>query len=169
MAFQVEDGTGLTDATSYVSVNDADAYFAVDPNVTDWDVLDNEDKEQLLNWATRTLDQKVIWAGTPSTMVQALRWPRTGVRDRDDRLIASDEIPRQLVELVCEFLKFIRATDPTTSGDVDQISRLKVDVIEIEFQEDTAQSVYPSIIGALLRGLGRLRTGLQGFGRVIKS
>jgi hypothetical protein len=169
MAFQVEDGTGLTDATSYVSVNDADAYFAVDPNVTDWDVLDNEDKEQLLNWATRTLDQKVIWAGTPSTTMQALRWPRTGVRDRDDRLIASDEIPRQLVELVCEFLKFIRATDPTTSGDVDQISRLKVDVIEIEFQEDTAQSVYPSIIGALLRGLGRLRTGLQGFGRVIKS
>lgn len=169
MAFQVEDGTGLADATSYVSVNDADAYFAVDPNVTDWTSLDVEDKEQLLNWATRTLDQKVIWAGTPSTMVQALRWPRTGVRDRDDRLIASDEIPRQLVELVCEFLKFIRATDPTTSGDVDQISRLKVDVIEIEFQEDTAQSVYPSIIGALLRGLGRLRTGLQGFGRVIKS
>jgi hypothetical protein len=169
MAFQVEDGTGLADATSYVSVEDADAYFAVDPNVTDWDSLDESAKQQWLNWATRLLDQKVIWAGCVSTATQALRWPRTGVRDRDGRMIASDEIPRQLVELVCEFVKFVRVTDPTEGSDVDQLARLRVDVVELEFQEDTAQAVYPSIIGALLRGLGHLRTGLQGFGRVIKS
>jgi hypothetical protein len=169
MAFVVEDGSGLADATSYVSVADAGAYFAVDPNVTDWETLTLEQQQQWLNWATRLLDQKVIWAGYPTTTMQALRWPRTGVINRDGLRIASDEIPRQLVELVCEFVKFIRVTDPTAGSDIDQIQRLQVDVIEIEFQEDTAQPLFPSIIGSLLIGLGKMRSGLMGFGRVIKS
>lgn len=78
MALVVEDGTARADAEAYISVADADAYFAARGN-TAWAALTEDAKEQALRRATDYM-QAVYgprWRGEPVTATQALDWPRT--------------------------------------------------------------------------------------------
>src|SRR5688572_30262693 len=168
--FTVEDGTVVAGANSYVTVAFADDYFAVDPNfLATWTALDAEDKEIYLAWATRIVDQKVRWRGTKTDEDSALRWPRTGAYDRDYILIEDDVIPLQLKELVCEFVKFLQQSDPTVSQEVSQIKREKLDVLEIEYQDGTSQSIYPPLFGQLVAGIGSFPSGAYAFGRIRRA
>jgi hypothetical protein len=76
MALIVEDGTGLSTAESYVSVAEADAYFALFPS-DNWFGTESE-KENALRVASRDLDllYGAQWLGTPFTTIQALSFPR---------------------------------------------------------------------------------------------
>ena len=168
--FTVEDGSVVAGANSYVPVAFADDYFAIDPNfLATWTALDNDEKEIFLAWSTRIVDQKVRWRGDKTDEDSALRWPRTGVYDRDGVLIEDNEIPLQLKELVCEFVKFLQSADPTTSQEVSNIKREKLDVLEIEYQDQTSQSIYPPIFGQLLVGIGSFPNGVYAFGRIRRA
>lgn len=171
MAITVEDGTGLvTTADGYVSVAFADAYFAIDfAYAATWAALLTPDKEGRLKWATRILDQKVRWNGTKTVEESPLRWPRTGVYDRDGNLIEEDEMPLQLKQATCEVAKFIASVDPTTSQGIDYLKRVLVDVVEIEYQDGSSQPTTPPIFNQLLDGLGYYpMAGSHSFGRIIK-
>lgn len=170
MAITVEDGSVVTGADSYVSVAFADAYFAIDVNFdATWAALSTSDKEQRLKWATRILDQKVKWNGDKVDDDSSLRWPRTGVYDRDALLIADTDIPLQLKELTCEVAKFVATTDPTTSQGVDYLKSVVVDVIEVHYQDGASQTSTPPIFNQLLRGLGFYPTAMSGFfGKIVK-
>jgi hypothetical protein len=158
MALTTEDGTLVPDADSYVTLVDADAYFAIDAVFAPvWDALEDAEKEAYLKWATRLLDQKVVWNGRRVDRDSSLRWPRTGVYDRDRQLVDDNVIPLQLQEVTFEVAKYLIAgNDPTTSLDAEYIRKLKADVVEIEYQEGTLQpSGPPPFINSLLAGLGR--------------
>ena len=58
----VEDGTGLPNADSYVSVEFADTYFSA-RGVSVWATLTNTVKEQLLIKATDFIDNIYQWNG----------------------------------------------------------------------------------------------------------
>lgn len=170
--FVVETGAGLANATSYVSVAEADDYYTIDTNFTaTWTGLTTQAKEYLLAWATRILDQKTEWKGCMSVpATQNLRWPRTGVYDRDGRLIEADEMPGQLKEAVFEFAKYLRENDPTVGQDTDYLKAMRVDVIELEWQDNAAQVTFPSILNSILGTLGNFRTGGGSrFGRIVKT
>lgn len=165
--FTVETGAIISGANSYVSVAEADDYFALDPNFnTVWVALADDVKEQLLAWSSRILDQKCLWNGIPVTATQPVRWPRRGAYDRDRYMVSETTIPRQLKEAVCELLKYVRVTDPTVGVDVQSVKRVVADVIEIEFQEGTSQSTVPSILNAILDNLGVYRVGGSGSARI---
>lgn len=165
--FTVETGTIVSGANSYVSVTEADDYFALDPNFNPvWGAMSDEVKEQLLAWSSRILDQKCFWTGIPVTTTQPMRWPRRGAYDRDKYLVAETTIPLQLKAAVCELLKHARVTDPTVGVDVQSVKRVVADVIEIEFQEGTSQSTVPSILNAILDNLGVYRVGGFGSARI---
>lgn len=170
--FVVETGVGLANATSYVSVAEANDYYTINPNfAATWTALTNTSKEHLLAWATRVLDQKTEWKGCLSVpATQALRWPRTYVYDRDGRMIAPNKIPPQLKEAVFEFAKYLHENDPTVGQDIEFLKSMRVDVIELEWQDNAGQSVFPSIIGNIIAPLGYFRTGGGSrFGRIIKN
>lgn len=84
MALTVEDGTGLTNAQSYISVADADTYHT-DRGNTDWTSASSGEKETALVKATQWIDGKYRrrWRGIRSTAGQALTWPRSSVYDID--------------------------------------------------------------------------------------
>lgn len=169
-AFVVEDGTGLATATSYVSVEEAATYFTPDPDANDmFESLTLAQQQYLLGWASRILDQKVDWRGFIATDEQAMRWPRTGVYDRDGRAVPGDVIPGQLKEAVFEMAKYAHSNDPTVQQDVDNLSLLRVDVIEIRWQEGTSQLAMPGFIGDIVYPLGILRDGSAGFPKIRKS
>lgn len=168
--FTVEDGTGVTGSNSYISVSAADDYFVLDPNFSaTWMGYETTTKEYYLAWSTRILDQKVRWRGYKEDVLNSLRWPRVGVYDADNEAIGSTEIPRQLKQATCEFAKWLVTNDPTVGKDVDNLKRLMVDVIEIEYQDDAAQTNYPSIINQILHPLGVMQVGGAGFGRIIRA
>ena len=89
----VEDGTGLSNADSFVSVAYADTYFS-DRNITAWASLTN--KEALLIQATDYIEAvySQSWKGTTLNDTQSLSFPR----------IINDETvyPDRLKKAVCE-------------------------------------------------------------------
>lgn len=78
MALIVEDGTGMANAESLLSVADADAYHTAMGNAA-WGAATTAQKEAALRRATQYLDARYQWQGDPLTATQALSWPREGV------------------------------------------------------------------------------------------
>jgi len=102
MALVVEDGTGKSNAESYLSVADCDTYHTNMGN-TGW-AGDATVKEVALRKATKFLDNKfrLRWKGTRTNEDQALAWPRSNVEDIDGFYYDSDGIPQSLKDATAE-------------------------------------------------------------------
>jgi len=74
----VEDGTGLPDADSYASVEDADAFHLARRTVEWIDSSDDDAKAAALIAATDYLDATYRFRGDPLSVDQALSSPRLG-------------------------------------------------------------------------------------------
>ena len=156
-SFIVEDGTGLATATSYVSVADADDIIAVNIHIDpSWTDLSTDSKEKLLAWATRVLDTHTRWKGTKTVETSQLRWPRTGVCDRDSTIIGANEIPYQLEVATAEYARYLIVGDRTVERDQDGLIRLKADVVELEFKDGYTLPQIPTNMTYLVDGLGSI-------------
>jgi len=158
----VEDGTGLSGANSYLDVNDADNLLSVNPHLTDWEAASFDTKAGLLIWASRYLDQKVRWNGNKAVKTSGLRWPRTGVRDRDGISIDENELPNEVKYATAELARFLLTDDRPAERSQDGLKELKVDVIELVFNEDYRLPAVPSAIQDIIHGLGYV-SGARGF------
>jgi len=98
MALIVEDGTGKSNAETYISVADADTYHTAYGNPTAWSAATTGAKETALREAARYLDAKyrLSWKGTRSVQSQALAWPRLDVTDFDGYDLAGNSLPQKL-------------------------------------------------------------------------
>lgn len=93
----VEDGTGLVNSNSYVTLAEAETYFADTGNLG-FAGTDDQKNQNLIN-ATMAMDatygpRYISWLRDPVT--QALLWPREQVWDRHSRRIETDSIPLSL-------------------------------------------------------------------------
>lgn len=180
--FIVEDGTGLDNATSYVSVAEADDYLSIRPNIDDWTELDSTEKEAKLMWATRLLDQRARFYGRKTDNANGLEWPRIGVTDKNGAVVPYDVVPEPIKDATVEiaFYLLVNSLDPALppgGGGVagGAIKRIKADVVEIEYTEGTAASAvttyFPLGINDILAGLGTLigAGGGRGFGRILRA
>lgn len=118
-------------ATSYASVNYADAYFATRPFSTTWNPLDNAVKQQWLTAATNRLeDEEASLAGWRVTPTQRLSQPRIeGYQDVCGSYVqttarAGTSIDTNWLDLQCElaWYLFTLNTDPTK---IDALSKFK--------------------------------------------
>lgn len=152
MTIIVEDGTGLEDAESYISVADADAYHAKRLN-TAWAGFDTATKEALLIKATEYMVGKYgpLWYGCRVNATQALDWPRYHVPDMVGGYIDSDIVPVQVKNACAELA--LRANDADLAPDLERgVVREKVDVLEVEYDQSTPQGTrYQSVIDMLGR------------------
>lgn len=153
MALEVEDGTAKADAESYISVTDADTYFA-NRGYTLWATMSTNEKEQALRRSTDYMLQvyRLKWKGTRVNGTQALDWPRNWVL-RDDYEFATlngaqviggrqyypaNEVPQE-VRNACAELAF-KAAGGDLAPDIGQRTlREKVDVIEVEYDRYSPQ------------------------------
>lgn len=96
---------------SYVTVDEADAYFAESMDVAAWSVADNTMKAQALVTATRILDE-MSWIGTAISESQPLAFPRfaeyfdprLGTYKTIDGNAVPDRITKAQVELAYHLL-----------------------------------------------------------------
>jgi hypothetical protein len=98
MPLTVEDGTLVAGADSYVSLDDADAFWADNGAPTAWTALTDEAKDGRLRAAARYLQdgQRLPFTGAPHTWDQALVWPRLGALNFGIP-VPSDAIPPQVI------------------------------------------------------------------------
>jgi len=80
MSLITEDGTGLANAESYISVDDCTTYLN-NVGATIWQTISLAEQEQALRRATSYLVgfYRLKWKGRRVIITQALDWPRVGV------------------------------------------------------------------------------------------
>jgi len=88
MEFVVENGEGLSNANSFVSVEEADSYVAafVEED-SGWSSKTKKEKELLLIRATRFLNTLVRWNSSIQNKNQALAFPRKTFYDSEGRAV----------------------------------------------------------------------------------
>jgi hypothetical protein len=120
MALIVEDGTGKTDAESYLSVADADTYHSKHRAPASWTAADEAAKERALRLATLHMDTnyKPRWIGLRSSEDQALDWPREDVWI-DRVYYESSELPVQLLNATAEFASKVTDGDDLMTDQAD--------------------------------------------------
>jgi len=142
MSLIVEDGTGLPNAESYISVADADARQASLGNDL-WATLTTAEKEEALRRATIYMLQayRQRWTGYRAKIVpmQALDWPRYGV-EVDHFPVHFDIVPADIAN-ACADLAF-KAAAGDLAPDLSQgVIREKVGPIETEYNRGSPQFV----------------------------
>lgn len=161
MALIVEDGTGLANAESYLSVADADTYHSNRGN-TAWAALATPAKEQALRKATDYIEQayRYRWKGGRINAVQALSWPREYARREEfidnsfpyDIYFPSDVVPVE-VETATAILA-LKSVSGDLAGDLTQtVVREKIDVLEVQYSEYSPQYTRYRSVDLLLRPL----------------
>ncbi len=159
MSLVVEDGSGMSNAESYVSVNDVTAYNDAHNAVAAWTSADTTARERALRLATQYLEATYNqrWLGERLTETQALAWPRSCVW-LDGYVVDDGDMPRALLDATCELaLRAIVSpliNDLTEPGMVD-LDRVKVGPIEVEqhFVGGRGQVPIYRVVDGLLRGL----------------
>ena len=161
--FIVEDGTGKSDANSYESAANADAYWENYAVPTAWSGLSlDADKEKHLRIATQWLDAKfrLRMKGRrvyPDT--QALQYPRSGVVSHDGHQLRHDVIPDALKHATIEAAAKSAAgelmVDVTATDANLEMSEVKVGPITIKegFSGSKAVQTTYSLVEALLSDL----------------
>ena len=98
MALTVEDGTGLSNADSYLSEADADAYHTAHDDPSAWSGASSADKENALRLATQYLDvlYGARWHGYRINSTMSLDWPRNSVVGRDGYTYLSTAVPQEV-------------------------------------------------------------------------
>jgi len=114
----VEDGTGVEDATSYISIAFADGYFTT-RSIAAWTGSDAV-KEAAIIRAMDYVETRWTFLGLPlftDDPVQALKWPRQGIYENGLRV---EGIPTNLKRAVAEYalraLSITLLPDPAWDG-----------------------------------------------------
>ena len=105
MALTVEDGTGLANADSYISLVDAETYVtAYEPEgLATWTAALDPAKEVALRKATQYLDTTYVnrWKGARILATMSLDWPRQNAFAEGAEL-ANDAVPVRLEQATVE-------------------------------------------------------------------
>lgn len=156
----VEDGSGLANANSYVSLEEFNAHHEVNLFTSDLLALTDEVKTKLVIMATRQVDVLVRWRGEPTYPgVQALRFPRTGVVDADGIEVPDNTIPKYLKAAICEMAAHLNTTNPTEDPDGYGLESFALEGMEFVFDKTQTKGGIPRNVAPLLKGLADPSSG----------
>jgi DnaT-like ssDNA binding protein len=165
MAIVVEDGSGLADAEAYITVADADTYFAARGNAV-WAALDEPAKEAALRLGTDYMEAVYgeRWKGARVSMTQALSWPRDGV------CVNGFEVPDDVVPVAVQRANAelaVRASAGTLLADQGaQVVSETVGPISVTYAEGARQWTRYAYVDGLL---GAYFGGSAGQIRVVRA
>ena len=137
----VEDGTGKSGATSYVSIAEFKAYWN-QKGVTTYDSTADDTLAVWLNEATLLADSYFCYGGVIYSTEQALQVPRLNWYDRNGNSL-DGTVPTQLKNAISELAAERQGT--TVTKETDGIKRKTVGPLTVEYRGGGGSSVsYPS-------------------------
>lgn len=134
---------GAANANSYATIAEATTYHGGRLNADAWTDADDATRESALIMAATFLDaMPQAWTGQAADpAVQALSWPRVGMKNRHGYAIDSTVIPQTLKNAQAEFARQLIEADRLADNDVANqgITSLKAGPVSLSFKEkDTA-------------------------------
>ena len=168
--FVVEDGSIVAEANSYVSVAEADNFFALHLYGASWAAATTQQKQAALVMSTRTINASVVWKGSPITHIQRLQWPRQGVvlnfqldltvnpilgyentTYPSFQLVEPNIVPWFVKAATCEYCRYILVDDRETTKDQSNVIREQVGPISVAYQPNTRPDILPESVIRYLR------------------
>lgn len=147
--------SGASDANSYCTISQAEAYFLDRLHKATWTDAEGSDKQAALIWATRLLDEICDWLGSKTGNLddQALRWPRNFIYDSDNNNLPNTSIPFFLRDATAEFAIHLLAEDRTleTNRGMMGFSEIKIDVINLKIDKGKAKKLMPPSVWTMVR------------------
>ena len=153
---------GGASANSYVTVAEADAYFATSFGRTAWVSALPANKEIVLIESTRLLDLLVSWKGYVKSDTQALRWPRTYVPNIDGRYngvgtiesyISDSTVPKDIKNAVFE-LAYSLLSNGGFQASENELSKVKVGPVSIDFSDTVKSNGLPKMVRDMIARWG---------------
>ena len=124
---------GASDANSYVTRAEADAYFLDRMHSSAWAALaDDESKDVFLISASRMLDWYINWKGDKASVAQSMQWPRDGAIRPDGTEIDDDVLPSEVKMAVYEQAFISIADDRTVDDPLAGFGQLKAGSLMIK-------------------------------------
>ena len=159
-------------SNAYLDVSTATTLLHEQLYTEAWDTASPQDQATSLIWATRLLDEQVLWTGYPTTDTQALAWPRTGVVDCQGRTVDSLSIPLDLQRATATYAMALLADTSGGSTDipVGTVKRTQLGDTSVEYFQpgstQTPQSTSPVThvppeVRQMLACYGRVARGLS--------
>jgi hypothetical protein len=144
---------GDPNANSYATLAEARAYYSTNYYATNSNLDDDDKLTQLLETATRLLDEHFDWFGSAVSQAQALLWPRYNVRDAEGlQLLVHDDsdVPEERDSRVCAQLL---DSDRTADDDVESkgISSLTAGPISLTFTGTPPKVIPDSVMDMVTR------------------
>jgi len=119
---------------SYVTVNEADAYFTDRIDADDWTAASPTKKAQALITATSILDEQP-WTGTAIVDTQPLAFPRAGIyfdpRVGTSLILDDSYVPTRVVNATCELAMHL-ITNSGLQNDTGSVLDLSVGPINLQ-------------------------------------
>lgn len=146
---------------SYLTIEEATELLTNTIGAESWLSLTESNKNASLIQASFLLDSNFDWLGSITDQAQELRWPRTGVVDRDNRQIPSNMVPQSI-----KYATALMALHLTKAGGISTVTTnlksLKVGPISLSMDSDESitSQVVPKMIVSLINSLG-FYTGLS--------
>jgi hypothetical protein len=147
----IEDGTAKSDANSYISLEDAEKYFATRLNSGIWSSATDEDKSIALIMATRALDNYLTFRGIKYSVDQSREFPRLSNQVQSFLQFSEFDTIRhyltfpkaKLEEATCEQALFMLREDVLIKNDLDGVKVLEVTgSVHIETFENKNESAF---------------------------
>jgi len=141
---------GAATANGYASVAEADAYSVERLEATTWDGADVPTKEAAIIMATRLLDaMPQAWTGAAVDAIQALRWPRLGMLNRNGFPIGTTIVPQALKDAMSEFARqLIEEATRVSDNDVlnQGITSVKAGSVSVSFGQKTLEDAAANLL-----------------------
>lgn len=144
---------GTLTANSYVTEEEADAYFLDRSNATAW--AESTQKEQLLITASRLIDWQLQFKGAKTSELQSMQFPRTGVELPSGYSVPSDTIPTEVKYAVFELAFMSMESDRAAENPLAGLQEVKAGPLTIKTasqNDNPKNSVIPEFIRSMLSG-----------------
>lgn len=152
---------GGASSNSYSTLTEANDYHEGRLHNDDWDEAPPETKTKALIWATKLIDMYMSFNGAVVYSDQALSWPRIGITDRNGIAILSDVIPADIKDATAELAYHLLDSDRTTDPDSAGLSSLRIDVIEMKFDQTTTKEPFPPVVLGYLKPYGEFSSTIS--------
>jgi len=149
----LEDGTGLSTATTYVSLPEANFALANYMDEEYWQEAEFSHKINALVRASKVVDQAVQWVGKKKSSAQALAFPRSPITDKNGENV--EGVPEALKSAVAEYALYL-VMYGENSGMSDVYSKIKIADIEVNGVAGSASGL-PQNVWQKIAHLGDLK------------
>lgn len=97
----VEDGTGISDANSYVTIQEVTDYLELVGDKDSWVAMDEQEQIKTIILSTSFLDSEPRWVSSILTNTQSLEFPRIPFTDTNGRLVEGvPELIKKTVSII---------------------------------------------------------------------